>query len=153
MCRYQGPPDNLQRLLCIAYSRAWLLLLPSDSIVPAGCGTPGSCCIQPAHPKHPESLLHRALVEQSGFFSLGLGQFDAIADSTAFKHGLDGVDAKCPEACLPRKETAQSGALIAAGARQCNVGEIVCFGDSDLRIRGDQLLLRLADVRAALKQR
>ena len=42
--------------------------------------------------------------------------------------------------------------MISARGGQRDLRKVVCFGDADLRVRSDQLLLRLEDVRAALEQ-
>src|SRR5262249_34824149 len=100
----------------------------------------------------PERQLDGALVGEEGFLGAGLGEVDAAPDPAAFEQRLERARADGPERRRAREERRQGGALLAARRGKRDLGKVVRLGPPDLGVGGDQLLLGLSDVRAALEQ-
>src|SRR6476619_6326501 len=64
-----------------------------------------------------KSLLHGALVKQSGFLCLGLCELYPVSYSPAFKNRLEGAATHGPESGRPREKPRKRRTLIASRSR------------------------------------
>jgi hypothetical protein len=97
--------------------------------------------------------LNRLLVGQDGFLLLRLRQLDIGASFPGRKNGLRDRSGKCPQSSRGAEQAGKRRTLESHGCGQRNVGEISGPRHTDPGIGGDQCLLGLADIRAALEER
>src|SRR5882672_879442 len=99
-----------------------------------------------------EGVVDRTLVGHDQFASDGLGEPDPRAGPAGIEEWgrREGTDAG--GARRRRQQIREFAAVEAQQAGQRNPGKILCSRDTDLRVRGDERLLRLPNVGSAFKE-
>ena len=99
-----------------------------------------------------EGVVDRTLVGHDQFASDGLGEPDPRAGPAGIEEWgrREGTDAG--GARRRRQQIREFAAVETQQAGQRNPGKILCSRDTDLRVRGDERLLRLPNVGSAFKE-